>query len=212
MKSVILKSAVCGLALALVSGVALAQSDPCEGLQGATPGLYGLCVAFHNVEPCEPSLFGQDPFADCEARDGRLLEAYNNLKGPDDPLMPGTEEGCPCFAAENLVGQSTPYDICAIESPYLFHSNPDVPRNLFITTVWSSVDPAWGARADLSEFDTPKQKGGTGVCRFYDENTPLIELKNLKSDQVAACTAIIADFIGENTVDCVVLCDPDCPE
>ena len=45
MTRLIPRSAVCCVGLVLVSGAALAQSDPCEGLQGATPGLYGLCIA-----------------------------------------------------------------------------------------------------------------------------------------------------------------------
>jgi len=219
MRERILRSAVCCLALACAGGAALAQTGPCEGLQGATPGLYGLCLAFHNVEPCVPNRLAADPFADCEAKDGRLLEAYNNLKGPDDPLMPGTEGPCPCFTqAEMEDGAAlwSDFDVCAIDSPYLFHPSQNWPGEMLITSIWHNDELTgytdWGGQADLTTSNSDNGPGRPGTCSYMALGAELESLNNLTYAEATACRDIIVDLIQSRADDCKLLCDPDCPE
>ena len=96
-------------------GVTPAGEDVCDELLSATPGLYGLCVAFCEAQDCEPDFQAADPFAECRPSNPRLLRVYDRKKGPTDPDMPCMQAGCPCFSEEELLGMGTPYDLCAIE-------------------------------------------------------------------------------------------------
>ncbi len=89
-------------------GVPPANEGICDELIGATPGLYGLCVAF-----CESQDFASlsnpitsEELATLEAGipSGRILANYNKLKTPSDPPMPCilVEEPCPCWSAEEI--------------------------------------------------------------------------------------------------------------
>lgn len=69
-----------------------ALADPADGAceilneLDASPGLYGLCVAYHNAN---------------ENAQARILENYLKKMGEGDPGMPGLAS-CPCWDAESL--------------------------------------------------------------------------------------------------------------
>lgn len=99
------------LAVLLICGVVSARTpddatpaneEVCDELLGATPGLYGLCVAFCEAQDCAPAGDSADPFADCKPSAPKLLEVYNRRKQPGDPDMPCLLPDCPCFAAEDI--------------------------------------------------------------------------------------------------------------
>ncbi len=106
------------VAVLLFAGVAAYAQTPdgetpanegvCDVLIGATPGLYGLCVAF-----CEAQDWADEDVPITEAEfellknrspSGRILTAYNRKKTDSDPDMPCilVEEACPCWTAEEL--------------------------------------------------------------------------------------------------------------
>ena len=107
---------VAAIAMMFFNGVLFAQTpdnetpadeEICNGLVDATPGLYGLCVAY-----CEAQ--------DCDALDGgsgsctKTLEKYNaKMDLSIDPPMPCVQPDevlCPCFTqeeAENLAVRLT---------------------------------------------------------------------------------------------------------
>jgi hypothetical protein len=219
MKAWIPKSALLALALVLTAGSAMAQgngqpSDLCDGLQEATPGLYGLCLAFHNVEPCVPNLLEQDPFAGCEPKDGRLLEAYDDLKGSDDPRMPGTGGECPCLTEEFLAEAEgiLDYYVCAIDSPYE-HQNPNFPNEAYITSIWSQDD--WGAQTRLDLIPSnPGNLKRAGMCSYNpaDEAEPSFFINSITYTQYEACREIIVQAILAHPERCENLCNPECPE
>jgi hypothetical protein len=69
-----------------------AEEDTCDSLRGATPGLYGLCVAYceaHDADLISPS---GDP-NELNTPNQRILANYNRRKKESDPPMP-------CVAAE----------------------------------------------------------------------------------------------------------------
>lgn len=88
----------------------------CDGLQAATPGLYGLCQAFCEAQDCQPDLSAPDPFADCRPSAPKLLENYRKKMGPDDPDMPCVKQAptvsCPCFSQAEMFSMSEPFRQC----------------------------------------------------------------------------------------------------
>jgi len=103
MKRWILAIAVVALGLAGFTAPTLAQTPDgetpanegvCDILQGATPGLYGLCVAY-----CEAQ--DLDTF-DKEPPSTKILANYNKKKKAGDPDMPCLKVPCPCWSDEEL--------------------------------------------------------------------------------------------------------------
>ena len=88
-------------------GLTPAVEQDCNVLIGATPGLYGLCVAFceaHDAGFLWPS---GDP-AELDVPDQMILENYNTKKTASDPAMPclepvGSPVICPCWSADELL-------------------------------------------------------------------------------------------------------------
>jgi hypothetical protein len=81
--------------LSLVASPVFAGNEPlCDPLKdGASKGLYGLCIAYHNA-------------GNTNARQ-RISDNYDKKAGPGDPPMPGTERKkltCPCLDAISVVG------------------------------------------------------------------------------------------------------------
>jgi len=84
------------IVLSLVASPVFAGNEPlCELLKdGASKGLYGLCIAYHN--------------ADSARAQERIWENYKRKAGKEDPPMPGTGDErktatCPCLEDPNVV-------------------------------------------------------------------------------------------------------------
>ena len=86
-------------------GLTPAVEQDCNVLIGATPGLYGLCVAFceaHDAGFLWPS---GDP-ADLDVPNQNILRNYNTLKSESDLPMPCLQQEvdeCPCWTANELL-------------------------------------------------------------------------------------------------------------
>lgn len=79
-------------------GLTPAVEEVCDTLIGATPGLYGLCVAY-----CEAH--DADLLPELDVPNRRILENYNKSKTESDPPMPCMQQEvgeCPCWTAEEL--------------------------------------------------------------------------------------------------------------
>ncbi len=71
----------------------------CDELIGATPGLYGLCVAY-----CEAH--DADTLFDLDVPNRNILRNYNTLRGESGPPMPCLQQevgDCPCWTADELL-------------------------------------------------------------------------------------------------------------
>jgi len=89
-----------------------ANEGVCDDLMFATPGLYGLCVAFCEAQDCEPDFSLDDPFEQCTPSSPKVLKAYDRRKGEDDPEMPCVQQtGCPCWSPEELAALPFPGEI-----------------------------------------------------------------------------------------------------
>lgn len=98
------------MVLASISGTATAMTPDgetpanegvCNELQGGTPGLYGLCVAY-----CEAQ--DLDIIGDKETPNNKILANYNRKKQTTDPDMPCLKTPCPCWTQEELDAISEP--------------------------------------------------------------------------------------------------------
>jgi hypothetical protein len=86
-----------------------AVEDVCDPLIGLTPGLFGLCLAFCEAQDCEATLdeaTGETVFDPiCEQSSPKILDDYNRLRTPTDPVLPCltvVAAECPCWNEEEL--------------------------------------------------------------------------------------------------------------
>jgi hypothetical protein len=86
-----------------------ANEAVCEDVFFATPGLYGLCVAFCEAQDCEatfdPATGEVEYAANCKTSSPRILANYNRRKSSSDPSMPCVNEvanECPCWTEAEL--------------------------------------------------------------------------------------------------------------
>ena len=76
-------------------GTTPANEGVCDGLKtNATPGLYGLCVAYCEAQDLDT--FEKEPTST------KILENYNKKKQAGDPDMPCIKVPCPCWTDAEL--------------------------------------------------------------------------------------------------------------
>lgn len=107
-----------------------ADEDVCDQLKGATPGLYGLCIAFCEAHDCVPDFSLENPLANCKKNDRKLLDKYRQKMRDGDPDMPcvpsqepqepggGGEEpqvACPCWGPDQLAAFPNWDPFCTFE-------------------------------------------------------------------------------------------------
>ena len=105
MRELISLGALAVLMSVLASSVFGGIEEECEVLKdGATKGLYSLCIAYHNAGSSDAM--------------ERILNNYNKKAGPGDPPMPGTGDPvpCACWTEENLANAIgfAPAEACQI--------------------------------------------------------------------------------------------------
>lgn len=76
-----------------------ANEGVCDVLQGGTPGLYGLCVAY-----CEAQ--DLDMMEEKGPPNTKILANYRKKMRAGDPDMPCLQTPCPCWTADELAGIS----------------------------------------------------------------------------------------------------------
>lgn len=91
-------------------GMTPAEENVCDPLRSATPGLYGLCVAYceaHDAEMISPQ---GDP-NELNTPNQKILANYNRKKTESDPPMPcvvAEVEACPCWTSAELKEMEPP--------------------------------------------------------------------------------------------------------
>jgi len=130
-------------------GMTPANEGVCDVLKtNATPGLYGLCVAY-----CEAQ--DLDIVGDKETPNNKILANYNKKKQASDPVMPCLKVPCPCWTEADLAritnsggalscGQTATTAVIRNTSPIQFASvDTSIPSCRFTDT---SVSPAISVR------------------------------------------------------------------
>jgi hypothetical protein len=156
-----------------------ANENVCDDLQAATPGLYGLCVAYCEAQDVEPfDTDGLDSL-EHEPANPKLLNVYNSKKQEGDPDMPCVKiedpnlPDCPCWSQEELdkiftrtapAGQRDSDQCFSISSP------PAVKDIHYIVEVGGSdADWFFATRAYVTEEQWGNYVGP--ACEFYDQET-----------------------------------------
>ena len=146
------------LVLLLVASLAAAQTPNglppanegvCDELMWATPGLYGLCVAFCEAQDCEADFSLTDPFENCGPSAQKLLSIYDKKKQAGDPDMPCIQPACPCWSQAELDGLRYP-------SPT---DGSSCTKDHDIAGTWTNRD-FWGIFNNLADV--------TGVASYED--------------------------------------------
>ncbi|MFA7387365.1 MAG: hypothetical protein WCZ87_06860 [Thiohalobacteraceae bacterium] len=85
-----------------------ANEGVCDVLQGGTPGLYGLCVAYCEAQDLDMLETGTVP-------NSKILANYRKKMRAGDPDMPCVQAPCPCWTAAELAGisSSDPTPVCS---------------------------------------------------------------------------------------------------
>lgn len=158
--------------LTMMSGSAVAQTPDgetpanegvCNVLQGGTPGLYGLCVAY-----CEAQ--DLDSF-DKEPPNTKILANYRKKMQAGDPDMPCIKVPCPCWSADEMASISGD----GIASACIGSTNK-----------LQIID-----NAPKTHFAEANVNAGEERCRYIDRNTSPLTLRNfsITPAEAASCFA-----------------------
>lgn len=161
-----------------------ANEGVCDELIGATPGLYGLCVAYCEAQDCDPVVADQDPES-CVASDRKLLDLYNDHKSPADPEMPCVQVTCPCWSIEEL--ESINATECESADRLFFFRTRILDRPNF---------PDFAHFSETLEFT----RFGTQECRYFDWRIPDAKIERifrLDTEELALCKAQILNRCDE---------------
>lgn len=191
-----------------------ANEGICDELEGATPGLFGLCVAFCEAQD-HASL--SNPITEDEldalmnsAPSGRILANYNKKKQDGDPDMPciKVEEPCPCWDSLELddlasaaagAGDGTEYhciqfeDILGSSGAYImFRATP--PDNIYLYR-----------NASTSKLNSDPN---SGACLWYDrrvnDNINTYRSLSISSEQFDVCNAQVRQRITDFGLNCLI--------
>lgn len=161
-------------------GMSPAEETVCDGLHEATPGLYGLCVAYCEAQDCD---FESAISAQCSAPNPRLLDIYEKKRTPEDPpmpcLLPEAENECPCFAADELLELE-------------LTSCDEIDFGIAFDTVLTSVVNDSGVFVEVT-------LDGTGRCMYrddYDPDNPIVSDATTDVVETAACQAIVDEYVA----------------
>jgi hypothetical protein len=157
-----------------------ANEGVCDDVFYASPGLYGLCVAFCEAQDCEATMdpaTGEVEYANgCRTSSPNILANYNSRKSPGDPSMPcvnETENQCPCWTESEL-------DVIADGATF--------------TCGPTSDNFAWVLGADLGtgQLDQVVANAGNGPgdgdCYYQEQTDSLItRLMGISDEEVEVC-------------------------
>jgi hypothetical protein len=157
-----------------------ANENVCDEVFFATPGLYGLCVAFCEAQDCEATIdpaTGEVEFeANCKTSSSKILANYNRRKSSADPTMPCVNETaneCPCWTEDELdsIADDTTFACGPVSEGFAQMLGSDLGTG--------SLD-----RVAANAGNGP----GDGDC-FYQEQTPSIisRLMDITDEEVEVC-------------------------
>jgi len=130
-------------------GVTPANEHVCDILQGGTPGLYGLCVAY-----CEAQ--DMDPVAEPNPPNNRILDNYNRKRQATDPEMPCVRSPCNCWSLEEIgqVGESNPSAVGCL-----------------VGTRTAQIAFVDGNAAITQSATATRDRSGNPLCSYYNSVT-----------------------------------------
>lgn len=147
-------------------GTTPANEGVCDGLKtNATPGLYGLCVAYCEAQDLDS--FDKGP------PNVKILENYNKKKQAGDPDMPCVKVPCPCWSDAELASISADGAAAACLS-----ANSNKLQIIDNTP-----------KTHFAEADTSLDNNNMGRCRYIDLNVtpPTVRSFSISPTEAQAC-------------------------
>ena len=149
----------------------------CDPLKSATPGLYGLCVAYCEAQDCH-----DDPvdLAECQAENpndpwgtqgcscSRVLDNYNAKRQAGDPEMPCIKTECPCFDADLLAAEVIDIGVCldtntATREQTLVNGVDDLACPA-VAQAFTNFDNSGAPTAVVCQAFARDRDPGSGIC------------------------------------------------
>ncbi|MDH4107941.1 MAG: hypothetical protein OEW35_06475 [Gammaproteobacteria bacterium] len=175
-----------------------AEESVCDTLQDATPGLYGLCVAFCEAHDADSRAPGGDPEA-LRRPDRKLLENYDRKRREGDPpmpclLQPPADDGptgnepptgfCPCWTAVQLEEMMPPINNTDLPVPGACASGTS---GMYLFNHENGPD---GPRFELKHYRT---EGCDVVKENYTLGAPAGTLYEMTVEESEACAALLVN-------------------
>lgn len=135
-------------------------------LEGVTPALYGLCVAYCEAQDLDDLTTDKDP------PNTKILENYNKRKRASDPEMPCLKTPCPCWEDAELASIS---------------SDGMAGACLRTTTSVQLIDNAPTTHYALADT-------GRSRCAYVDLNAqpPRVNFQTITPEQAQACFTAVS--------------------
>jgi hypothetical protein len=189
------------------------NSGVCDPLENATRGLEFLCIAFCELQDCQPDYTLDNPFQNCSMSSRWILSRYEARRGAGDPDMPclqqpETSPECPCWTRNELAGLRqndvagetaacyqnvtstglTNYDGWQI-------SNPPGQTMHYLTTIASIENSESDGSAVCSLVDTCDDGNCMGASRYV----------GITAEQFAACEQDVYQSAVDRGLNCMDL-------
>ena len=179
-----------------------AEESVCGDLKWATPGLYGLCVAFCEAQDCEPDFTLANPFENCKPASRKLLDNYRKKMQPGDPDMPCVSPGCPCFTVEDLPSHLP--TICYIDAdiPYILATFVEACDECLGGPPYCAYhDPyIWAAVYVGMQPPDPWEPPSRSSCSYTDGASTRFNYTT--DEETLACRNIIVNAIESGFIGC----------
>ena len=200
-------------------GMPPANEGVCDDLFDATPGLYGLCVAFCEAQDCVPDFTLANPFENCKFGSEKVLRNYEKRMGAGDPSMPCIQQSaCPCWTLEELAGLRT---VNQSDDAWGCFLNLDEPNSQLLNIdSWSIGEPTPGPMPQPPP-DYLTRLTTIGSINAIAQSCALIDTCNdlnclgvnrfliINPEEHAACEAdLLASAFERPPLDCVDLSPP----
>lgn len=179
-------------------GLTPAEESVCDSLTDATPGLYGLCVAY--CEAHDADLFSPHGNPDeLKMPDQRILDNYNRKMKESDPPMPcvldesGDDplEECPCWTAVQLEEMMPPTANFDFRLPKACDASSDA-------SVLENFENGWdGPAFQLAVVNYE----GCSVSKYANYlGGPPSGFSGLTSEEETACKTLLADHARKYSI------------
>ena len=180
-----------------------ANEGVCDNLQGLTPGLYGLCVAFCEAQDLDLIDF-DNPDTFKHVPSNRILDQYRKRMQQGDPDMPCIQQSeCPCWTPEELAGLPLPTGTDTAEC----RKDSDLRGavNLDHWTLWHGIVSRHPVTSVASVEDSETPSLGR-FCAIFDTCTDgnclnVIRGFRLTFGELVACEADVASSAADRGLD-----------
>ena len=190
------------------------NSGVCDGLRGGRGGLKMLCVAFCELQACQPDYSLENPFQNCAKSSERILARYESRMGAGDPEMPcvkqpETAPECPCWTRNELAG---------LRAPSATDLTASCMQNINSGTAITNYD-FWMLSSDQAAPTTYNvtlssigfsERDGSAMCSMVDSCsdgncTNATRYMAVTPEQLAACEADVAQSAIDRSLNCTVM-------